>query len=102
MFLKRIHQIFQLQNTEKKTSHFHRLKAYSQELDRLKLEFSRVKSLDLNAPTETDEFEIDIQEGQKQRLLDNSSVLEKTGRSITEGYRVALGEEILAAKIHSL
>jgi GTPase involved in cell partitioning and DNA repair len=79
-------------NPEKKSSNLNRVKAYSQELERLKDEFNRTKNqISQNFNDNESEEEFDIHFQQKQRLLDNSSVLEKTGRNLENGYRVAIG-----------
>lgn len=88
-------------NPERRSSHQTRLQAYSQELKRLKDDFDQNKNKNhsiLNSLEDESEDELDIQIDQKRRLLDNSSRLEKTGRQIEDGYRIAIG---LKAKLQS-
>lgn len=89
-------QIISFQSIEKKPSQESNLKAFSHELELLKEEFNLAKNKKSSAAIKFDddesEDELDIGSEQKRKLLDNSTILEKTGRNLAHGYRIVLGK----------
>lgn len=77
-----------------------RLNCYQAELKRLQLEFTNAKNSKSTGYDSIDEFEdIGMQEGQKQRLLDNSERIERTGKTLEEGYRVIVETESIGIQV---
>lgn len=77
-----------------------RLNCYQAELKRLQLEFTNAKTSKSTGYDSIDEFEdIGMQEGQKQRLLDNSERIERTGKTLEEGYRVIVETESIGIQV---
>lgn len=77
-----------------------RLNCYQAELKRLLLEFSNAKSSKTAGYDSVDEFEdIGMQEEQKQRLLSNSERIERTGKTLEEGYRVIVETESIGNQV---
>lgn len=82
-----------------------RIAAYKAELQRIKDEFRSVSNNSANYNMDTEEVyeEWNGANEQRQKLLDNSERLERTGKNLTEGYRVILEtEEIGAAVLQDL
>ncbi|KAF4516937.1 hypothetical protein B566_EDAN008026 [Ephemera danica] len=81
-----------------------RLESYRAELKRLSQEFSKART-----PSYQDSFGEDgsifgestggLQEEQHQRLLDNSERIERTGRQLSAGYRIALETEEIGTEV---
>ncbi|SPP87490.1 vesicle transport through interaction with t-SNAREs homolog 1A [Drosophila guanche] len=83
-----------------------KLQVAQAELRRLQAEYKQTKDKQPNAFTTldlggtSDYYEdVSINNDQRQRLLDNSERIERTGNRLTEGYRVALETEALGAQV---
>lgn len=64
---------------------------YRAELKRLTLEYIKARSIKQLSYDSAEELnDVRISNEQKQRLLDNSERLERTGRQLEEGYRVVI------------
>lgn len=84
-----------------KSSLLNRLNCYQAELKRLKQEFVNAKSevqLSLYDSSDFDDM-AGASEQQKQRLLDNSERIERTGRTLEQGYRTILETEQIGAEV---
>lgn len=71
-----------------------KLDCYRAELKRLTAEFTKSKATPqpyANGYESVDEYsDVHLSEGQKQRLLDNSEKIERSGKKLEEGYRIIL------------
>ena len=70
-----------------------KLDCYRAELKRLTLEYIKARSIKqgtFNYESQEEFEDIRISENQKQKLLDNSERIERTGKRLEEGYRVIL------------
>lgn len=70
-----------------------KLECYRAELKRLTLEYIKARSIKQTAlgyDSAEELNDIRISSDQKQRLLDNSERLERSGRKLEEGYRVVI------------
>lgn len=71
-----------------------KVECYRTELKRLIVEFGKAKNAQqsyANGYDSVDEFsDVHLSEAQKQRLLDNSERIERTGKSLEQGYRIVL------------
>lgn len=70
-----------------------KLDCYRAELKRLMAEFAKNKSVQSvgNGYDSVDEYsDVHLSEAQKQRLLDNSERIERTGKKLEDGYRIIL------------
>ncbi|KAH8339018.1 hypothetical protein KR074_000742 [Drosophila pseudoananassae] len=75
---------------------FKRLQAeYRQTRDKQRAQANTFTTLDLGDSYE----DVSISTDQRQRLLDNSERIERTGNRLTEGYRVALETEQMGAQV---
>ncbi|XP_062129425.1 vesicle transport through interaction with t-SNAREs homolog 1A [Drosophila sulfurigaster albostrigata] len=97
-------------NPAQRSSFNGKLQVAQAELKRLQTEYKQTKdkarsqqsngaytTLDLGG---SDYYEdVSISNDQRQRLLDNSERIERTGNRLTEGYRVALETEALGAQV---
>ncbi|XP_034106632.1 vesicle transport through interaction with t-SNAREs homolog 1A [Drosophila nasuta] len=97
-------------NPAQRSSFNGKLQVAQAELKRLQTEYKQTKdkarSQQSNAAYTTldlggsDYYEdVSISNDQRQRLLDNSERIERTGNRLTEGYRVALETEALGAQV---
>lgn len=90
---------------EHRPSLMSKLNCYSAELRRLKNEFQSAKSIKNNSNNSgfVDEDMYSFGEDQRQRLLDNSERLERTGNHLSNAYRIAVEtEEIGSAVLRDL
>lgn len=77
-----------------------KLDCYRAELKRLNLEFTKAKMKNTSGYDSVDEYsDIRMPEEQKQRLLDNSEKIERTGKKLEEGYRIILETQDIGANI---
>ncbi|KAF5289326.1 hypothetical protein FQR65_LT11890 [Abscondita terminalis] len=70
-----------------------KLDCYRAELKRLTLEYIKARSIKqgtFNYESQEEFEDLRIGENQKQKLLDNSEKIERTGKRLEEGYRVIL------------
>ncbi|XP_075153118.1 vesicle transport through interaction with t-SNAREs 1a [Haematobia irritans] len=93
-------------NPAQRTSATSKLNCAQVELKRLQGEYTKAKDNIKNFQTATaadyDEYEdVSISNDQRQRLLDNSETIERTGNRLQEGYRVVIETETLGAQILS-
>ncbi|XP_022222849.2 vesicle transport through interaction with t-SNAREs homolog 1A [Drosophila obscura] len=93
-------------NPSQRSSFNSKLQVAQAELRRLQAEYKQTKDKQPNAFTTLDlggdgDFyeDVSINNDQRQRLLDNSEQIERTGNRLTEGYRVALETEALGAQV---
>ncbi|XP_017841032.1 vesicle transport through interaction with t-SNAREs homolog 1A [Drosophila busckii] len=86
-----------------------KLQVAGAELKRLHTEYKQTKdkwrsnaltTTDLSINLDDDE-DVSISNDQRQRLLDNSERIERTGNRLTEGYRIAVETEALGAQVLS-
>lgn len=87
--------------SSQKSSLSSRLNCYQAELKRLKQEFSIAKNevqVQLYDSSDFDDMS-GMNEQQKQRLLDNSERIERTGNRLAEGYRTILETESIGADV---
>lgn len=79
-----------------------RLNCFQKELKRLEEEYnkSKVKPTTLDDDSMED-FDIEIAEDQKRRLLDNSDRLERTGNQIQNAYRMTIESEEIGSQVLS-
>lgn len=73
---------------------------YKQSKDKARAQATGFTTLDLSGNGEFYE-DVSINNDQRQRLLDNSERIERTGNRLTEGYRVALETEALGTQVLS-
>ncbi|XP_017957998.1 vesicle transport through interaction with t-SNAREs homolog 1A isoform X1 [Drosophila navojoa] len=73
---------------------------YKQTKDRLRSQANSFTTLDLAGGGDYYE-DVAISNDQRQRLLENSERIERTGNRLTEGYRVAIETEALGAQVLS-
>ncbi|XP_017136988.1 vesicle transport through interaction with t-SNAREs homolog 1A [Drosophila miranda] len=96
-------------NPAQRTSFNSKLQVAQAELRRLQAEYKQTKdkqrsqpnaftTLDLGGAGDFYE-DVSINNDQRQRLLDNSERIERTGNRLTEGYRVAVETEALGAQV---
>ncbi|XP_064539974.1 vesicle transport through interaction with t-SNAREs homolog 1A [Drosophila montana] len=71
---------------------------YKQTKDKLRAQANGFTTLDL-ADSGSYYEDVGISNDQRQRLLDNSERIERTGNRLTEGYRVAVETEALGAQV---
>ncbi|KAM8709684.1 hypothetical protein ACLKA7_016488 [Drosophila subpalustris] len=71
---------------------------YKQTKDKLRSQSNAYTTLDLSGSGDYYE-DVSISNDQRQRLLDNSESIERTGNRLTEGYRVALETEALGTQV---
>ncbi|EDV96061.1 vesicle transport through interaction with t-SNAREs homolog 1A [Drosophila grimshawi] len=71
---------------------------YKQTKDKLRAQVTGYTTLDLAGAGDYYE-DVSISNDQRQRLLDNSERIERTGNRLTEGYRVALETEAMGAQV---
>lgn len=71
---------------------------YKQTKDRLRSQANSFTTLDLAGGGDYYE-DVGISNDQRQRLLENSERIERTGNRLTEGYRVAIETEALGAQV---
>ncbi|XP_045774718.1 vesicle transport through interaction with t-SNAREs homolog 1A [Maniola jurtina] len=77
-----------------------RVAAYRAELQRVREEYRSVASNNATYNIDPDEYEDwSMVNEQRQRLLDNTETLERTGKTLTEGYRVVLETEQIGAAV---
>lgn len=79
-----------------------KLNCYQVELKRLQSEYKTIKEQTRNHSSLeiTDDFDdISIRDDQKQRLLENSERIERTGNRLNDGYRIAVETEELGAQV---
>ncbi|XP_055917961.1 vesicle transport through interaction with t-SNAREs homolog 1A [Eupeodes corollae] len=79
-----------------------KLNCYQVELKRLQNEYKNIKEQSRNHSSLeiTDEFDdVSIRDDQKQRLLENSERIERTGNRLVEGYRIAVETEELSTQV---
>ncbi|CAH2244043.1 vesicle transport through interaction with t-SNAREs homolog 1A [Pararge aegeria] len=77
-----------------------RVAAYRVELQRVRDEYRAVASNNATYNIDPDEYEDwSMVNDQRQRLLDNTEQLERTGKTLTEGYRVVLETEQIGAAV---
>ncbi|KAM7351782.1 vesicle transport through interaction with t-SNAREs 1a [Cochliomyia hominivorax] len=97
-------------NQAQRTTATNKLNCAQVELKRLQTEYSKAKeagkkkhtTLDLQAAADYDEYEdVAISNDQRQRLLENSETIERTGNRLQEGYRVLVETETLGAQVLS-
>lgn len=83
-----------------------KLDCYRAELKRLTLEYIKARSIKQGALSYDSAEELNdvrISSDQKQRLLDNSERLERTGRQLEEGYRVVIETQDIGNQVlHNL
>lgn len=80
-----------------------RLKCFQAELKRLEEEYNKSKvkpNIGLD-DSSMEDFDIEIAEDQKRRLLDNSDRLERTGNQIQNAYRLAIESEEIGTQVLS-
>lgn len=84
-----------------KTSLTSRLNCYQAELKRLKQEFVNAKNEVQSQLYDSSDFDdlSGMNEQQKQRLLDNSERIERTGNRLEEGYRTILETEQIGTEV---
>lgn len=97
-------------NATQRTTATNKLNCAQVELKRLQTEYAKAKdggkkkhtSLDLQAAGDYDDYEdVSISNDQRQRLLENSETIERTGNRLQEGYRVLIETETLGAQVLS-
>lgn len=71
---------------------------YKQTKDKVRSQSNAYTTLDLGGTGDYYE-DVSISNDQRQRLLDNSESIERTGNRLTEGYRVALETEALGTQV---
>lgn len=71
---------------------------YKQTKDRIRSKTNNFTTLDLAGSGDYYE-DVAITNDQRQRLLDNSERIERTGNRLNEGYRVAIETEALGAQV---
>lgn len=71
---------------------------YKQSKDKARTQATAFTTLDLGGNSDYYE-DVSISNDQRQRLLDNSERIERTGNRLTEGYRVALETEALGTQV---
>ncbi|XP_064213341.1 vesicle transport through interaction with t-SNAREs homolog 1A isoform X1 [Tribolium castaneum] len=79
-----------------------KLDCYRAELKRLTLEYIKARSIKQGALSYDSAEELNdvrISSDQKQRLLDNSERMERTGRQLEEGYRVVLETQDIGTQV---
>ncbi|XP_046674534.1 vesicle transport through interaction with t-SNAREs homolog 1A-like [Homalodisca vitripennis] len=80
-----------------------RLESYRVELGRLQQEFKRARSVtsqeSYHESSEHFSPGLSLNEEQKQRLLDNSERLERTGNHLTSGYQILLETEEIGSQV---
>lgn len=77
-----------------------KLDCYRVELKRLTLEYIKSRSAKQGALYDsTDESDVRISLDQKQRLLDNSEILERTGRKLEDSYRIVVETEEIGNEV---
>lgn len=90
--------------TSKKQRCRTKLDCYRAELKRLTLEYIKARSIKqgaFNYDSSEELQDVRISNDQKQRLLDNSERIEKSGRQLEEGYRVVLETQELGTQVLS-
>ncbi|XP_065355807.1 vesicle transport through interaction with t-SNAREs homolog 1A [Calliphora vicina] len=98
-------------NAAQRTTATNKLNCAQVELKRLQTEYSKAKeagkkkhtTLDLQAAAgDYDDYEdVAISNDQRQRLLENSETIERTGNRLQDGYRVLVETETLGAQVLS-
>lgn len=88
-------------DSSQKSSLLSRLNCYQAELKRLKQEFVNAKNDIQVLLYDSSDFDdtSGLNEQQKQRLLDNSERIERTGNRLEEGYRTILETEQIGADV---
>ncbi|XP_065159900.1 vesicle transport through interaction with t-SNAREs homolog 1A [Atheta coriaria] len=77
-----------------------KLDCYRAELKRLTLEYIKARSIkQVGYESAEDLNDVRIASDQKQRLLENSERIERTGKRLEEGYRVALETQEIGNKV---
>lgn len=77
-----------------------KLECYRAELKRLTLEYIKARSIKQVGYESADDLnDVRISNDQKQRLLDNSERIERTGRRLDEGYRVVLESQEIGTQV---
>ncbi|KAJ8915955.1 hypothetical protein NQ315_016631 [Exocentrus adspersus] len=78
-----------------------KLDCYRAELKRLTLDYIKARSVKQGALYDSTEelSDIRLSSDQKQRLLDNSETIERTGRKLEEGYRVIVETEEIGTQV---
>lgn len=79
-----------------------KLDCYRAELKRLTLDYIKARSVKQSAfgyDSADDLNDIRIANDQKQRLLDNSERMERTGKKLDEGYRVVLETQDIGTQV---
>lgn len=77
-----------------------KLECYRAELKRLTLEYIKARSIKQVGYESADDLnDVRINGDQKQRLLDNSERIERTGRRLDEGYRVVLETQEIGTQV---
>jgi vesicle transport through interaction with t-SNAREs protein 1 len=79
-----------------------KLDCYRAELKRLTLEYIKARSIKQGALSYDSAEELNdvrISSDQKQRLLDNSEKVERTGRQLEEGYRVVIETQEIGTQV---
>ena len=75
-------------------------KCYHAELKRLQTEYKNIKETSKNSYEMGDDFDdIGINDDQRQKLLENSECIERTGNRLSEGYRIVLETEQIGAQV---
>lgn len=96
-------EISQNPDVNQRSSQQTRLKCFQAELKRLEEEYNKSKvkpSLALD-DSSMEDFDIEIAEDQKRRLLDNSDRLERTGNQIQNAYRMTIESEEIGSQVLS-
>lgn len=97
-------------NAIQRTSATSKLNCAQVELKRLQTEYAKAKdaskkkhtTLDIQGAGDYDDYEdVSISNDQRQRLLENSETIERTGNRLQEGYRVLVETETLGAQVLS-
>ncbi|KAF5306281.1 hypothetical protein FQA39_LY08979 [Lamprigera yunnana] len=79
-----------------------KLDCYRAELKRLTLEYIKARSIKqgtFNYESQEEFEDVRINENQKQKLLDNSEQIERTGKRLDEGYRVILETQEIGTRV---
>ncbi|XP_026465337.1 vesicle transport through interaction with t-SNAREs homolog 1A [Ctenocephalides felis] len=77
-----------------------RLNCYRAELKRLQQEITNAKSGSKNDFDYVEDFsDVSITQDQKRRLLDNSECIERAGKYLNDGYRIALETEAIGVQV---
>lgn len=98
-------------NSQQRTTATNKHKCAQVELTRLQKEYNKAKEeqqkkkhqtiLNMSSGDYDDYEDVSINNDQRQRLLENSETIERTGNRLQEGYRVVLETETLGAQVLS-